>query len=199
MVVRVDRDGVLLNAARVSADQPDPNERNNVAIELTDANGVESQSVVDLAVTKVASASTVRVGETVTFTVRATNTSPHPATGVIVTDILPQGAVLVSVSPSQGTCTGTGIIECALGTLTGGSSATVTIVARATVAGSFDNVATVVTDDQDTEPEQRRGDRVRHGGGAGRPRARTRPVDRQDGIDPQTERWRLRHLHDRRD
>jgi uncharacterized repeat protein (TIGR01451 family) len=153
IVVRVDREGTLLNAARVTADQPDPNKENNVAIELTKASGFDPSDVGDISVTKTASAASVEVGQTVTFTVTAINTSTTDATDVIVTDILPQGAVLVSATPSQGTCAGTGIVECALGTLAGGSSATVTIVARATVAGPFDNVAQVLANESDSNPD----------------------------------------------
>ena len=39
--------------------------------------------------------SDVLVGETVTFTVRAINRGPSPATGVVITDALPPGLTLI--------------------------------------------------------------------------------------------------------
>ena len=152
IVVRVDREGTLLNAARVTADQPDPNELDNVDVELTESEGFDPEATFDLGITKAASPATVAVGDTVTFTVTVTNNSPDPATGVIVTDTLPQGFTLVSATSSQGACTGAGIVECAIGTLGSGSTATVTIVARAMTAGSFANVASVISNEADSNP-----------------------------------------------
>jgi uncharacterized repeat protein (TIGR01451 family) len=150
--VRVKSEGDLLNVARVTADQPDPNPANNIDSVETKVSTVEPEAVADLGVTKTASASTVFVDDTVTYTIVATNHSPDPATGVIVTDTLPQGATLVSIAPSQGTCNGAGIIECEIGTLAGGASATVTLVVRATIEGPFDNFVQVVGNEVDQVP-----------------------------------------------
>ena len=50
------------------------------------------------------------MGETLTFTVRATNRGPSPATGVTIADALPAGLSFVSAAPSQGSYdTATGI------------------------------------------------------------------------------------------
>ena len=56
----------------------------------------------DMAVTKTVNNATPLVGETVTFTVTATNSGPDPATGVKLSDGVPAGLTLVTATPSQG-------------------------------------------------------------------------------------------------
>jgi uncharacterized repeat protein (TIGR01451 family) len=85
----------------------------------------------------------VPLGNNLTFTITVTNNGPTTATGVTLTDTLAAGLVLVSATPSQGSCSGTGPISCPLGTLAGGASATVTVVASASTTGSYANTASV--------------------------------------------------------
>jgi uncharacterized repeat protein (TIGR01451 family) len=66
-----------------------------------------------------------------TWTVRITNNGPDTATGVQLTDVLPSQVSFVSVTTTQGTCSGGGTVTCAIGTLAVGASATVTIVTTA--------------------------------------------------------------------
>ena len=47
-----------------------------------------------------------------TYTIVVRNAGPSLATNVVLTDTLPDGAVLRSATPSQGSCSGTEIIEC---------------------------------------------------------------------------------------
>src|SRR5262249_44179486 len=57
----------------------------------------------DVAMAKTVDNAAPPVGETITFTVTATNNGPSPATGVIVSDPLPQGMTFVpGGNPSQG-------------------------------------------------------------------------------------------------
>jgi uncharacterized repeat protein (TIGR01451 family) len=91
----------------------------------------------------------VTVGQNVTYTLTSANAGPNPATNTVVTDTLPAGVTLVSVSPSQGSCAGTVTITCALGTVAGGSRATITIVAKVTSVGQFVNSANVTGDPAD--------------------------------------------------
>ena len=67
------------------------------------------------------------VGETVTFTVRAINRGPSPATGVVITDALPAGLTLITPTPSQGTYAG-GVWT--VGSLAAPAVATLTLVAQ---------------------------------------------------------------------
>jgi Domain of unknown function DUF11 len=57
-----------------------------------------------------------------------------------VSDSLPAGLELVSISASQGACGGS---TCSLGSIADGGSATVTLVARATAVGQLVNTASV--------------------------------------------------------
>jgi uncharacterized repeat protein (TIGR01451 family) len=84
---------------------------------------VTAQETADLQITKVAGSRTVRVGETVTYTVTLTNLGPGVATGVVFGDSLPDQLNLV-----ESTC-GSVSAFCSLDTLPPGASATLTIVA----------------------------------------------------------------------
>lgn len=96
----------------------------------------------DLSIIKSTNASTVVSGTTLTYTISVTNDGPSDATNVHVTDTLPAEVELVSANPSQGTCDAT--IDCALGTLTSGASATITLQVRAIAAsGTIANSASV--------------------------------------------------------
>ena len=97
----------------------------------------------DLEVTQVDSPDPVRVGDNVTYTVTVTNNGPDTATDVLLTDLLPTTATLVSATPSTGTCSGTTTVTCALGNLTNSATATVVIVAATTVKGTLTNEVSV--------------------------------------------------------
>jgi uncharacterized protein DUF11 len=55
---------------------------------------------------------------------------------------LPTSVNFVSVSPSQGSCSGTSTVNCSLGQLAAFSNATVTLVVTPTIAGPLSNTAT---------------------------------------------------------
>jgi uncharacterized repeat protein (TIGR01451 family) len=97
----------------------------------------------DLGVTKVDSSDPSRAGRDLTYTLTVTNNGPNPATGVTATDTLPSGLAARSSTASQGTCSGTATVTCALGDLASGASATVTIVIRPTSAGKITNTVSV--------------------------------------------------------
>ena len=88
----------LTNTATITnADQFDPVTANNTA------SVVETPQVANLVLTKTVDDPTPNVGDTITFTVTITNTGPDNATNVVITDLLPQGLLFVSATPSQGT------------------------------------------------------------------------------------------------
>ena len=87
------------------------------------------------------------MGETLTFTVRATNRGPSPATGVTIADALPAGLSFVSAAPSQGSYdTATGIWT--VGALDSPAQATLTLVARVDQPGALVNNASMASQDQ---------------------------------------------------
>ncbi|MFI9328913.1 hypothetical protein ACIGZJ_15355 [Kitasatospora sp. NPDC052868] len=105
----------------------------------------------DLSVTKSADATTVTVGQTVTYRVTVHNAGPNTATGVTVTDTLPAGLPFVSAVPGTGTYNpATG--RWSVGTLAAGAYATLTLQAKATVTGPVTNTATAHVTETDLRP-----------------------------------------------
>jgi uncharacterized repeat protein (TIGR01451 family) len=102
----------------------------------------------DLALTKTDSPDPVQVGNNLTYTITITTHGPPAALNVHMSDTLPAGVNFVSVTPSQGNCTGTSTITCNLGSINfvpGENSATVTLVVTPTAAGTISNTATCST------------------------------------------------------
>jgi uncharacterized repeat protein (TIGR01451 family) len=97
----------------------------------------------DLAIAKGDSPDPVGLGQELTYLLTVTNGGPRPAKAVAVSDTLPGGVALVSVTPSAGTCTSGATVTCQLGTLASGRSETVAIVVTAEAAGTLTNTATV--------------------------------------------------------
>src|SRR5206468_9133558 len=75
---------------------------------------------------------------------------PNSAAAVHVNDPLPANTTFVSATTSVGSCTGTTTVDCDLGTLANGASATITIVVTSTVVGPLSNTATVSTTSADS-------------------------------------------------
>ena len=131
----------IVNTATVDGDQFDPNLGNN-----TDSTSTDPQAA-DLALVKTVNDPTPNVGDQITFTVTLTNTGPHSATGVQVTDLLPAGVTFVSATPSQGTYDDvSGLWD--VGTVTTGTPQTLEIVATVVSTAAQTNTATVTRSDQ---------------------------------------------------
>jgi uncharacterized repeat protein (TIGR01451 family) len=79
------------------------------------------------------------------YTLTVTNAGPAPTTDVNLTDQLPTGVRFVQAAASQGVCSlAQQYVQCALGTLEGGRTATVTISVNAVRAGTIYNSASVL-------------------------------------------------------
>ena len=92
----------------------------------------------------------VAVDGRLTYRVVVTNTGPDAATGVTVTNFLPDSVSLLSAVASQGTCNTNGAaIICSLGTMAGGSDATLEITTSPFLTGTLTNVAVVSRDGSD--------------------------------------------------
>jgi len=100
--------------------------------------------VVDLAIVKTAAPTSMTKGANVTYTLTVTNNGPVTDTAVQVADSLPFGVTYVSATSSQGTCSGTAVVQCAIGTMTNGQKVTITIVGTTTNTGTIVNTSTVV-------------------------------------------------------
>lgn len=110
----------------------------------------------NLKIVKSDSPDPVHVGGQLTYTIGVENLGPTPATGVTVTDNLPNGVDLVSASGSSGACATRGRkLSCPIGALApigvnyGGSPASVTVVVVPRKAGTIRNTATVKGDQKD--------------------------------------------------
>ena len=106
--------------------------------------------LIDLYVTKTDLPDPVELNGQLTYTIVVGNHGPDAATQVTLADPLPVGTSFVSVSTTQGSCTGGVVINCALGTMPAGSTVTITLVVTALQSGVLTNTVTVVG----KEPEQ---------------------------------------------
>jgi uncharacterized repeat protein (TIGR01451 family) len=92
----------------------------------------------------------VTVGDTITYT--ATVKTVNDATGVKLIDAFPGNANFVSATSSQGSCTHPKNVECAIGSMTSGSSVTVVIKATAKAAGLLTNAVQVSANESELNP-----------------------------------------------
>lgn len=130
----------ITNSVSVTSETVDPDPADNTASATTTVT-----VSADLQITKIATTSPpVLPSGNVNYLITVTNNGPNEAQGVSVTDTLPPGATFVSATPSQGSCSGTGPVVCAIGTLANGASATITLgILAPALPGSFTNTATV--------------------------------------------------------
>jgi uncharacterized repeat protein (TIGR01451 family) len=100
---------------------------------------------------------TIYVGDVVTFTLKATNKGTADATGIVITDELPNGYTVGTIN-NGGTQSGS-TITWNVANLAAGASTSVTLTAKVLISGSYANVGKVtgnqydpdLTNNQDTE------------------------------------------------
>src|SRR5215213_7944262 len=112
---------------------------------------VVSPSSADLSVTKTASPNPGQVGVPLSYRITVTNTGPAVATNVIVTDTVPADLTFVSATTTQGSCNGSGTMNCNLGSLAVIGSAIVTIVVTPSSSGQITNSVTVAGAEPDPD------------------------------------------------
>ncbi len=115
----------------------------------------------DLSVTNTGPTS-VTAGINATYTVTAGNSGPNAATGFVLTNVLPAGSVLVSVTQTAGTDaftfaqSGGTVTESANAAMASGSSDTFSVVVSApsslTAGSAFSDTASVRSDGSTTDP-----------------------------------------------
>ncbi|MDO5728377.1 MAG: DUF11 domain-containing protein [Actinomycetaceae bacterium] len=149
--------GQVTNMVTVSSDTPDSNLDNNEFLLETPVD-----SVSDVSVVKTMDSDTAIPGESVTYTIVATNAGPSAATGVVIEDLLPAGLSWISVSGTiedapvsceETTTDGSSIVTCTLDVLPAGQQATITVTAvvDADMTGELSNTATVTTTADDPD------------------------------------------------
>ena len=98
--------------------------------DLVDPDGCEdsvevivSEAAADMSIVKQASTDSIAVGQQLTYIVEVLNSGPEVATGVVITDTLPDGVAFVSAQSSPSCAeVGSQMIECNVGTLGNGES-----------------------------------------------------------------------------
>jgi uncharacterized repeat protein (TIGR01451 family) len=91
----------------------------------------------------------VIVNNELTYSATITNNGPSSTAGVQMNILLPAGATFVSVSSSQGSCTGTATVNFQLNTLANGAKATVTLVLKPTATGGLSLTVSVSGSESD--------------------------------------------------
>jgi uncharacterized repeat protein (TIGR01451 family) len=113
-----------------------------LATTLLVAGSAQAQTDPGLGITQTANPDPATVGQPLTFAVTLTNNSDPQHVGL--KDFFPQGWELVSATPSQGTCDPghhSNAVQCNLGKLPRGGSATVEVVVVPTAPGPATNTA----------------------------------------------------------
>ncbi len=140
--------GTLSNTATVSSDTSEP-AQDQYPNSDTCANTVTSQT--DLEVVKTDATDPVVAGEDLSYKVTVTNHGPSDATGVEVTETLPDGVSYVSATPSQGSYDpGSGVWS--VGDLADGASATLTLVVSVDSVTTATITNTVCVSGDQTDP-----------------------------------------------
>ena len=114
--------------------------------------GTVASGAADVSVTMTGPASSVLQNLQFTYTITVKNNGPSTAANVAVTDPFPSGITVVSAMPSVGACQVSATVTCTLGTMTSGQTATITVVATSSLAGTVFNAANVTTTTPDPNP-----------------------------------------------
>ncbi|MBS1213145.1 MAG: Ser-Thr-rich glycosyl-phosphatidyl-inositol-anchored rane family protein [Proteobacteria bacterium] len=111
-------------------------DRTKIAGQLIDLSTVFT----GLSLSVTVSPKTVRAGQPLRYAITVKNDGPAPATGVELTDTIPEGAEYVSATPSAGNCAhAVATVTCALGNLAVGRKVTVTLIVTPNQLGTTKN------------------------------------------------------------
>lgn len=119
--------------------------------------GVEA----DMSITKTDSRDPVMVNNPLNYTLTVNNEGPSPATGVIVTDTLPNDVIFASATPTQGSCSFNNMtLTCDLGPLPAFGGAKVVIAVTPTATGEITNQAIVSANEPDNNTSNNAATRI---------------------------------------
>ena len=173
-----------------AATAPTPTPANNTA---TDTDTLIAAP--DLVITKTDGLTSVQPGQTLTYTLTISNVGTQDATGVIVTDILPEHTTFISASGSSASLGG--VVTWNVGTLAAGarSRARLRCVVNSTVPAGVTEITNEAsvrddgTNGPDPTPAEQHGHRHRHA------RGRAGPAGHQDGRHDERAAGADAHLH----
>ena len=127
--------------------------QSGATLHSTPANlNVVNPASADLSLTNTASPNPGQAGVTLSYRLLVTNNGPAAATNVQLADVLPGGVAFGSVTTTQGSCNGTGPVNCNLGSVAVGGTAVVTINVTPSAPGQIVNSATVTASESDPDP-----------------------------------------------
>jgi uncharacterized repeat protein (TIGR01451 family) len=144
IVVQPTRTGRIVNTASIRALQRDRVAWNNQAT-LTTIVGPAA----NLGLTLAATPRPATLAQPLTYTLTVRNLSAVAATNVVLTSRIPVRSTFVSATSSQGTCTGTAAVTCALASIEAGATAQVTIIVQPTGTGYVTARGSVKSDESD--------------------------------------------------
>lgn len=117
---------------------------------------IDVLAIADLSIEKTMTPDAALAGGLVTSTLTVANAGPSAATGVVVTDGLPEGTTFESATTDQGSCDEAGgTVTCTLGTVADDAEVEISIVVSVppgSDAASLVNVASVASTTADPEP-----------------------------------------------
>jgi uncharacterized repeat protein (TIGR01451 family) len=111
-----------------------------------------ASNTIDLSLTQSDSPDPCPAGSRLAYSVVVRNNSSSLATGVVVSDTIPNGASFVSVSATAGKCVRSGSnVSWRIPSLAAGSSATMTLVVQPQAEGTISNTVNVVANEPDVD------------------------------------------------
>jgi uncharacterized repeat protein (TIGR01451 family) len=125
----------VTNTATIGATTSDPTPGNNASTFVSGG-----ANVADLGVTKSVAPAPLVAGGPLTYTMVVTNNGPSTANGVTLSDAVPSGVTITTVTTTTGTCDPAPAVHCTATTLANGQSFTVTAtgtIAAATATGTL--------------------------------------------------------------
>ncbi len=143
--------GSITNTATVKSDNPDPDPSNN-----TDTNTTTPDQSADVSMVKtVNNTGTINPGDTLVYTLTASNAGPSNAQGVVITDPLPAALQSPQYSLNSGTTWLTWSGSHTIGTMAPGAVTTLLVrgVVAASASGNAVNTATARGDTPDPDPD----------------------------------------------
>lgn len=157
LTIRANNPGRIANSAGVSGNEPSANPVNTVrefGIVTQNGETTGTGQAVDLSLVKTDSPDPVQAENLLTFNIVVTNNSLTSATGVLVTDELPDEVTFESAETNgTGTCSRNGqTVTCNLGTLEAGETTNVQILVRPNQTGIITNTATVSSNEPELSP-----------------------------------------------
>ncbi|MCV9930207.1 gliding motility-associated C-terminal domain-containing protein [Flavobacterium sp. LS1R49] len=139
--------GNYANTATISGNENDTTPANNSSTSTPTPVPTSDRSLV-----KTVDNANPAVGSNVVFSLAATNNGPSDSTGVTVTDQLPAGYTYVSSNAPLGTNYDPSSGLWTIGTLTNGTTSTLTITATVNATGPYANTATITGTENDPTP-----------------------------------------------